>query len=83
MEIWETEFPSGVQEQSPGEGLGTKPIYGHKCGCRLYRNTMKNTKHTNTEINKMKTRLGNKFTDDGGMHQCSPSVSRLVMPPSE
>ena len=51
-----TETRSGVQGQSPGGGLGAKPPeVGDKYGCRLYRNTMKNAKHTNTEINSMKT----------------------------
>ena len=40
---------------------------GDKYRCKLNRNTMKNTKYTNTEINTMKTLLGKKFTyDDGG-----------------
>jgi len=41
------------QGQSPG---GVRA--GDNYGCKLYRNTMKNTKHTNTEINTMKIWLG-------------------------
>jgi len=36
-------------------GSGAKsPEAGEKYRCRLYKNTMKHTKHTNTEINTMK-----------------------------
>jgi len=63
----------GGQEGGPQRIPGAVPQWGSggkagdKYGCRLYRNTMKNTKHTNTEINTMKTRLGRNFTyNDGG-----------------
>jgi len=54
--VWGRKSLSGIQRQSPGWGLRLKPPgAGGKCGCRLYRNTMNNTKHTNIEINTMKT----------------------------
>jgi len=48
--------PHGVTGRAPVMIWET----GDKHGCRLYKNTMKNTKHINTEINKMKTRIGKK-----------------------
>jgi len=53
---WLRSSLSRVRGQSPCEDLRVKPPEtGDKYGCRVYRNTMKNTKHTNTEINTMIT----------------------------
>ena len=62
-EVRESEVPIGVQGQSPcGGSLEMKPPEaGDTYGCKLYRNTMINTKHTNVKINTMKTWLGNFF----------------------
>jgi len=60
-------------QPDPGQSLGGVWGAGDRYGCSLYRNTMKNTKHTNTEINIIKTWLGQMFTneDSGGLRPCS------------
>ena len=71
--------PTGSEGRAPigvwgGEALKS----GDKYGCRLFRNTTKNTKHNNTEINTMKTLLKNNFTyDDGGRTPVSPLATPL------
>jgi len=52
----ERKSPAGSRGRAPVGVCSDAPETGdEKYGCRLYRNTMKNTKHINTEINTMKT----------------------------